>query len=191
MKKIVLASASPRRKNILKSLGLEFTVEPVNFDEEAVEADTPIEKCIKIARGKAQEALKKNYSGFIIAADTLIFKDTVIFGKPKNKTEAEEMLKFYSNTYHNVITAISCIDVLSGKIYEETSITKVYFKDLTDEEINGYIKTNEWQDAAGGYKIQEKASLLINKIDGSFSGVEGLPIHILYKILTSAGFDLL
>ncbi|AGT44676.1 Maf family protein [Treponema pedis] len=198
--KLFLASNSPRRKEILKSLNLEFSVSVSDFDESSIIEENPIKRCVLIAKGKAEAvSLKLKNNGtdaFIIAADTLIYKNNgscgkTVFGKPKSLIEAEAMLTSYSGKFHNVITAVYCIDSLCGKEYKRVNISKVFFKKLEPEEITSYLKTNEWRDAAGGYKIQGAASLFIKKIEGSYSGVMGLPICDLYEIFKKAGISVL
>jgi len=187
---IILASNSPRRKKFLSSFGLEFSVYASNFDETSVTEKEPIERCILTARGKAKTAYH-HFSGtctenFIIAADTLVFNKTNIFGKPENKDAARNMLISYSGVSHNVVTAVCCIDT-DGKLYERHTVSMVFFKTLSDAELDAYIRTDEWKDAAGGYKLQGIASLFIKKIEGSYTGIVGLPMYELYEILTEAG----
>ena len=198
MYKIILASKSPRRKEILSSLGLKFEVTDSGFDESSVTEKDPIKLCKLIAENKAKKTAefltRQNLADkefLILAADTLIFNEKDIFGKPKNSEEAEKMLRTFSGTYHTVITAIYIIDFAARKTYENHSLSNVFFKKLSDKEISVYLKTMEWQDAAGGYKIQEKAGLFIEKIEGSHSGIIGLPINLLYCMLKEAGLDIL
>ncbi|UTC75542.1 septum formation protein Maf [Treponema sp. OMZ 792] len=200
MKELILASASPRRKEILDSLGVLFCIKTSNFDESSINETDPVKKCILTARGKAESLFKtfpqsESPQKLILAADTLIFTENavapntkIIFGKPKNKTEAEMMLKSHSGRSHFVVSAICLLDCETGLISEKQNISKVFFKPLSDEEISAYIKTKEWKDAAGGYKIQGKASLFIDKIEGSYTGIVGLPVRELYELLSEKGF---
>lgn len=187
---IILASNSPRRKEILNSIGVNFSVYASGFDEMSVTEKAPVERCIAIARGKAKTAYRyfseKHNNNFIIAADTLVFNKTGIFGKPENEDAARNMLITYSGVPHNVVTAICCIDA-GGTFYERQSISTVLFKTLSAAELDAYIQTDEWKDAAGGYKLQGMASLFIKKIAGSHTGIVGLPLYELYEILTEAG----
>ncbi|UTC67475.1 MULTISPECIES: Maf family protein [unclassified Treponema] len=202
MKELILASASPRRKEILDSLGVLFCVNASNFDESSITEKDPIKKCILTARGKAESLFKVLKQGndynpqkLILAADTLVFAENttipnekIIFGKPKNKKEAEMMLKSHSGSVHFVVSAICLLDCETGRISEKQNISKVFFKPLSDEEISAYLKTEEWNDAAGGYKIQGKASFFIEKIEGSYTGIVGLPVRELYELLSEKVF---
>ncbi|UTC78657.1 septum formation protein Maf [Treponema sp. OMZ 799] len=202
MKELILASASPGRKEILDSLGVLFCIKTSNFDESSINEKDPVKKCILTARGKAQSLFKvlqqnegPGTQKLILAADTLIFTENavapntkIIFGKPKNEKEAEMMLKSHSGSSHFVVSAICLLDCETGLISEKQNISKVFFKPLSDEEISAYIKTKEWKDAAGGYKIQGKASLFIDKIEGSYTGIVGLPVRELYELLFEKGF---
>lgn len=198
MTHIVLASASPRRKAILKSLHLEFETFISSFDEKSVQIKEAEPLCTETARQKAKTAamaFTKQNPGkkdvLIIAADTLVFKNSAVFGKPASRDEARQMLLSHSGKTHNVITAMCALHLADCKCYEEKNISRVFFKQLTHEEIEGYLQTEEWKDAAGGYKIQGKASLFIEKIEGSYSGIVGLPIHSLYAILKKADIGVL
>lgn len=204
MKELILASASPRRKEILGSLGVLFCIKPSNFDESSITEKDPIKKCILTARGKAQDLFKvlQQNDGFdsqklILAADTLVFtggtafpNKKLIFGKPTNEEEAEMMLKSHSGAVHFAVSAICLLDCETGRITEKHSVSKVFFKKLLDGEISSYIKTGEWKDAVGAYKIQGKASFFIDKIEGSYTGIVGLPIREVYELLTQNGFQL-
>lgn len=160
------------------------------FDEASVNGKDPIECCILTARGKAKTAYqhfsRQHSEYFIIAADTLVFNKTSIFGKPENEDNARKMLISYSGIPHNVVTAVCCIGA-DGTLYERHTISTVLFKELSAAELDAYIRTGEWKDAAGGYKLQGTASLFIKKIEGSYTGIVGLPIYELYEILTEAG----
>ncbi|UTY31374.1 Maf family protein [Treponema putidum] len=205
MKELILASASPRRKEILDSLGVLFYIKPSNFDESLITEKDPVKKCILTAHCKAESLFKtlprtadNNLNKLILAADTLVFAiDTeipnkkIIFGKPKTEKEAEMMLKSHSGSAHFVVSAICLLDCKTGQVNEKHNISKVFFKKLSDKEISAYIKTEEWKDAAGAYKIQGKASFFIEKIEGSYTGIVGLPIKELYEILNEKGFSIL
>ena len=203
MKELILASASPRRKEILDSLGVLFSVEISNFDESSITEKDPVKRCILTARGKAENLFKtlpqnEGSQKLILAADTLVFAENtafpnekIIFGKPKNEKEAEMMLKNHSGSVHFVVSAICLLDCKIGQISEKHSVSKVFFKKLSDKEISAYLKTEEWKDAAGAYKIQGKASFFIEKIEGSYTGIVGLPVRELYEILNKTEFRIL
>ncbi len=200
MKKIILASNSPRRKEILSSLKLDFTVKAPNFDETSINESVPKELCRKIARGKALSVLEilkkpdceiqKNIeNSIILAADTLVFSGDKVFGKPKDELEARAMLKSLSGSKHSVVTAICCIDFASENILERQALSYVYFKEMSSGELNFYLSTGEWNGVAGAYKIQDRAAFFIERIEGSYSNIVGLPIHELYEVLCILGFE--
>ena len=203
MKELILASASPRRKEILDSLGVLFCIKRPNFDESSIIEKDPVKKCILTARAKAESLFKTLPQNevshkLILAADTLVFaentalpNENIAFGKPKNEKEAEMMLKSHSGSVHFVVSAICLLDCKTGQINEKHSVSKVFFKPISDKEISAYLKTGEWKDAAGGYKIQGKASFFIEKIEGSYTGIVGLPVRELYEILNENGFRIL
>lgn len=185
MLSLILASASPRRKEILKSLGIDFSVVCPSFDEKSVKEKNPINLSRILALKKAECVAKseKVFSALVLAADTLVFSERNVFGKPASVMEAGKMLTELSGSVHSAVTSICCINTVSKKISERSCVSKVYFKTLAKREIDFYLKTNEWKDAAGAYKIQGAASCFIEKIEGSFSGIMGLPLFELYSVL--------
>lgn len=185
MLSLFLASSSPRRKEILESAGIGFSVISHSFDESSVLEQDPVKLSRLLALKKAESAVcgNKMLSGLILGADTLVFCGDNVYGKPYSVQSAERMLKSHSGNMHCVVSSICCINTVSKEISERTSISRVYFKKLSSEEIRFYLKTNEWHDAAGGYKIQGAASCFIEKIEGSYSGIVGLPLFELYSVL--------
>lgn len=187
MLSLVLASTSPRRKDILKSLGINFYEIPPSFNESLVmdiEKD-PVKLSAILALKKAESVVldKPNLSALVLGADTLVFSETSIFGKPASLFDAKQMLEQHSGRMHKVVSSICCINTVTKKISKRSSISKIYFKKLSVKEIGSYLKTDEWRDAAGGYKIQGKASFFIKKIEGSYSAIVGLPVFELYSVL--------
>lgn len=187
---ILLASASPRRKEILTRLGLPFEVKPADIDERISVADP---------RGAAEElALKKvkasrkaaGLSGFRwhLAADTIVTAEGKMLGKPEDEKEAKGFLRMLSGKKHEVITALSFLDTGSGSIITLSDSSIVWFAPLGEKDIDWYIGTGEWEGAAGGYRIQEKGECLVEKIEGSFSNIVGLPIRLFFSILLAAGY---
>lgn len=171
-KKLILASKSPRRRGFFDMLGLDYTATAPDIDESADPALSPREYVEQLAKDKAL-AIDEN-DAFIIAADTVVVQNGVILGKPKDKNDAEAMLRSYSGSSHEVITGFAIRH--GGKIVCSSTLTKVYFKNLTDEQIISYINTDEPYDKAGGYGIQGIAGLFIYKIDGDYNNVVGLPL---------------
>lgn len=186
---MILASASPRRKEILENFGFSFKTVVKNVDETS-NKDTVKEKIMEIARKKAIAVAKDFPNENVIGADTMVVINNRILGKPHNRQEAFEMLKSLSGKNHEVITAFSFINLEKNITYCDYEITKVYFKNLTDEEINWYIKTNEPMDKAGAYGIQGKGAFFVEKIEGDFFSVMGFPLGKFVRFLSESGFDL-
>ncbi len=189
MSKLVLASTSPRRKEILQSLKLDFSVFKPVFDENSVKEQEPVELCKKIAKGKALSACSVFDKALIFSADTLVFCGDCIFGKPKTRIEAKEMLLALSGAEHRVVTALCCIDCKTGRIVERQSISRVWFKKMSSAELDFYLDTEEWKGVAGAYRIQERGAFFIKRIEGSYSNIVGLPIDELYEILKNFDFS--
>lgn len=189
MKTIILASKSVDRKELLKCMKLPFKVLITNVDEESYKAKItdPIELVKQIAKAKALSAkdilTKKNKKSVIIAADTIIEFNGEIIGKAKNEKHAFQILKKLSGNTHNLITGFAITELNNSKLIVDYDITAVRFLNLSDDDIGGYIKSDEWRGRAGAYSIRERASLFIDSIKGSVSNVIGLPMHKIYKIL--------
>lgn len=186
-KKLILASTSPRRKKILTKFGFEFEIQEPKINENKIlrklNGNKPYKVVTLLAQEKAKSVLSNFKKGTVIGADTIVVFGQEIIGKPKSKRHAVEILKKLSNSTHFVITAISLIDVETGKsvISYDTSI--VTFRKLKIKQINDYINTNHILDKAGAYAIQEGADPFIKKIKGSYYNVVGFPIEKFKKIL--------
>lgn len=192
MAKFVLASASPRRADILKKLGIDFEVIPSSFDENSNIKD--VRELVKyLAVGKAKDVMSKTNAAdvIIIGADTVVYFDNKIIGKPKSEEEAFQILKMLNNKKHEVLTGICVIDKKNNKIITDYEVTSVFFNDLSDEEILSYIKTKEPFDKAGAYGIQGFGSLLVKRIEGCYFNVVGMPVTKLYMILKKMGVNLM
>jgi len=183
MKKIILASKSPRRKQLLKSIKLKFEVVVSDFNEDLIVEKNPKKLVEKISKQKAKTVAKKHKNAIIIAADTTVVLDGGIIGKPGSKKDAIEILKKLSNRSHEVITGFTVLDSKTKKIVTKSVVSKVYFKKLTEKEILAYIKTGEPMDKAGAYGVQDRAGAFIEKIEGDFFNVVGLPIFNVCKAL--------
>jgi len=179
--KVILASASPRRQELLKNIFPLFTVCPSKAEEIIPESLDVFDAPEYLARLKAFDIAKDNTSALIIAADTAVIIGDEILGKPKDKTDAFKMISKLSGKTHYVVTG--CALVKNGIIKSFSQKTAVTFYKLTENEILSYIDTNEPYDKAGAYGIQGKASLLVEKIDGDYFNVVGLPIAKLYREL--------
>jgi len=192
MKKLILASASPRRKDLLKTLGLEFDIIPSNV-EENIEG-IPFSNALieELALSKAQDvASKADNSSVVIGADTVVVVDSVILGKPKDEQDAAKMLKMLSGRTHSVVSGIAVVDKSSGKILTDSVESLVTFRDLDDEEINNYIKTGEPLDKAGAYAIQGYASIFVSFIKGDCNNIIGLSTYKLAEMLKEVDIKVL
>lgn len=178
----LLASASPRRKEILEMVGAKVRVCPSKVKE--MEFPSPTETAVKNAERKALSVRDKVRQGeIILAADTVVYMGNLILGKPSNEKEAVEFLKLLSSNYHTVITGFALI-LPNGRLISAFEKTKVKFKRMTIDEISWYVKTGEPMDKAGAYGIQGIGSVFIERIEGDYFNVMGLPIGKIYDILT-------
>ena len=187
-RKIVLASASPRRSQLLKQMSLDFEVKVSNFNEDIIYNENPEQYVLELAEGKAKEIAKINdYSShIIISADTTVYFNNKYLNKPANPEEAKFMLQSLSNNWHKVYTGICVIDNINNIIKKDCSITNVKFRELNNTEIDYYINTGSPMDKAGSYGIQDDfGALFVEKIEGDYYNVVGLPIVKLYNILIS------
>lgn len=188
--KLILASASPRRKELLKILGLNFEIIP-SMVEEKIIGKEPTLIATSLAEQKAQDVAKRVEEGIVIGADTIVALEGTILGKPESKEEAVRMLSMLSGKEHHVITGIALIDVVTKKTLVDYELTKVFFRDLTAEEIENYVRTNEGLDKAGAYAIQGIGSILVKGIEGCYFNVVGLPLTKIYLLLQKFGIDIL
>lgn len=186
---MILASASPRRKEILENFGFSFKTIVKNIDETSDKTHAE-EKILEIAEKKAKAVAIDFPNENVVGADTVVVIDGKILGKPKNEKEAFSMLKSLSGRSHEVITAFSFININKNISYGDYEITKVYFKNLTDNEINWYINTKEPMDKAGAYGIQGKGAFFVEKIEGDFFSVMGFPLGKFVRFLNKTGFNL-
>ncbi len=181
--RFILASNSPRRKELLSNLGVSFTVCASDVDETLEKAVAPHEEAKRLALRKAQDiAAGINEAAIVIAADTIVVSDEIL-GKPTDEIEAYQMLRALSGKAHQVITGIAVIDAATGKEAVDYSETKVFFKALSDQEINSYIASGEPMDKAGAYGIQGKAALFVERIEGDYYNVVGMPLYRLEELL--------
>jgi len=191
IKTIILASASPRRKEILEKTGLKFRVDESLYEEKMMPGMKPRELVRFLSREKAGDVARRHSDAIVIAADTIIVFRGRIFGKPLNRDHAKEMLKALSGNVHSVITGFTIIDAACGKELTGSAETKVFFKRLSDEDIEAYIGSGEPMDKAGAYGIQGLGAVLVKKIEGDFFNVMGLPLYTLAENLKKFGVSVL
>ncbi|MBF0275437.1 MAG: septum formation protein Maf [Nitrospinae bacterium] len=187
----ILASSSPRRKEILESIGLEFTIIPSDFDESTLNISEPEEFCRIAATEKAKAVAKTVHEGFfpkwILASDTIVYSEKrhKIYGKPQSKENALEILRELCGEEHQVMTSVCLLNRLNPLEHEVIVVkTGVLFNDYPDEILKNYINTGEPMDKAGSYGIQGKGLFLVKEIHGSFTNVIGLPLNETLQLLS-------
>lgn len=195
MEPIILASASPRRQEILSNLNIPFKIMFPDVDETLPE-DISLENAPEyFATKKVQSVIKmfppEQTLPWILGADTAIIYKNKLYGKPENAAEAEEFLKVFSGYTHQVISALALFNGKLNYLDTRVSVNQVTFKKLTDKEIQWYLDTDEWHGVAGGYRVQGKAQLFINNIKGSFSSIMGLSISDFYEIMQAHNYSII
>jgi septum formation protein len=190
-KSIILASASQRRKEILAKTGLKFRVDESNYKENLDHGIKPRELAKFLSREKARDVARRHSNALVIAADTIVVLRGRLLGKPRNKEHAREMLKALSGKEHSVITGFTIIDTAVKKELSVSVESKVFFRRLSEDEIEAYIRSGEPFDKAGSYGVQGLGALLIKKIDGDFFNVMGLPLNVLAGSLKKFGVNIL
>lgn len=181
---IFLASKSPRRRVLLKQIGLKFKSFMVELDEEILDGEHPIKTVKRLSQEKMNLAIKKVHRGIIITADTIVVIDKEVIGKPRTKKEAKEILTKLSGRTHNVYTGYSIKNLINGGTITDYSRTSVTFRNLTKSEIDKYVKSGSPMDKAGAYGIQDDfGAVFISDIKGCYYNVVGLPLSKVYTSL--------
>ncbi len=181
--KLILASASPRRAELLRQSGIPFQVVIPDVSEDLAGSLQPHDLVVRLALRKALAVAERFNQGFIIAADTIVFLRGTIMGKPVDQDDARRMLRLLSGGKHEVLTGIALVDAVTGRSETAVSITGVWLKDLTESEIDFYVATGEPLDKAGAYGIQGLAAVFVEKIEGCYFNVVGLPLNLLYNLM--------
>lgn len=189
---IVLASSSPRRKELLERMGVIFTVDPSTC-EEIITDTSPARVVLSLSHQKASDVANRYENALIIGADTIVSKDNQILGKPKDREDAFRMLQLLQGDTHQAYTGVTVINKQrrESKEYSFYSASDVSFYSMTEEQIYSYINSGEPMDKAGAYGIQGKSAIFIKEIKGDYNTIVGLPIAMLYQTLLSEGIDLL
>jgi len=192
---LVLASASPRRQELLRNAGIAFVVQPADIDERLLPGEAPQPYCERLAREKALAVFQSRPHDHVLGADTIVVVDNHILGKPRDHDDAARMLHMLSSRTHTVITGV-CLIAPEGEVPGEDSNIKtnsvstlVTMTELSDAEIRNYIATGESMDKAGAYAIQGIASRWIPRIEGDYSNGVGLPIALVYSMLKIGGVE--
>lgn len=182
---IVLASSSPRRHRLLEMLGIDHIVDPADI-EEAVDSEVPAESlAVRLAREKALAVAERHPGQVVLSADTLVVLDSEILGKPSSASEAESMIRRLAGREHRVVTAVAVAK--DGQIWDRCDVTKVWFRSLSEEEISAYVATGESLDKAGSYGVQGYGAVLVDRIEGDYFGVMGLPVRLVVELLEVVG----
>ena len=180
---IILASASPRRAEILRTAGWPFAAFPVDIDESRRPAEDAISYVERLAREKAEAAAARSEGSMIVAADTTVTIDQHILEKPAGEKDAVRMLQLLNNRWHTVLTGLALFDRRQSKTIIAHEATEVKFAAISDEEIQWYVATGEPMDKAGGYAIQGLGARLIEEIRGDYFNIVGLPLRLLYELI--------
>ena len=191
MEKIILASTSPRRKELLQKLNLRFKAVNSDYEEDMNSKLKPLELAKYLSRGKAKAVAKQYKKHVIIAADTFIVLKDEPLGKPHTAPQAKKMLAKISGKPLLVITGFTIIDTANNKTMSKAVETKVYIKKLSNREINSYVKSNEPLDKAGAFAIQGLGAVIVRKIEGDYFNVMGLPLNALSEALKKFGIHIL
>ena len=183
--RLVLASRSPRRVDLLSRAGYRFDVEPADIDESRFAGETPRELVLRLARGKAAAVAPRHPGAIVLGADTLVVVDGVVLGKPDDDADAARMLRRLSGRAHEVLTGVALRAGRRG--CDGVQSTRVVFRALSRDDVAWYVAAGESADKAGGYSIQGRASRFVTRIEGSYTNVVGLPIELVDGLLDELG----
>ncbi len=190
-KKIILASSSDRRKELLTRLGIKYTAMASKIDEDGYDYEHPDKLVQELSLAKASNVANVVENDLIIAADTVVAHHNKILGKPEDEEDAKRMLQLLENDKHKVFTGLALISADDEMHFLDYDVTEVFMRKVGKEEIERYIKTGEPMDKAGSYGIQGKGGIFVNKIVGSYFTVMGLPIHLLSMALKSFSIEII
>jgi septum formation protein len=185
--RLILASASPRRKEILLALGLDFESRPAEVEEGVRPGESAFDAAERLAREKAAAVATPEGDALVVAADTLVVLDGEALGKPRDRREAEAMLRRLQGRRHQVVTGVAV--AAGGKLFSGRETTTVVFAPMSEEEIRAYAATGEPRDKAGAYAVQGIGGLFVERVEGSPSNVVGLPVRLLARLLAEAGLS--
>lgn len=183
---LVLASASPRRADLLRGLGIPFEPRPVTVVEDILEGEAPRTATVRLAAMKAKGAVRDREDVLVLAADTLVVLDEEALGKPRDREEARRMLRRLSGRTHEVVTGVVVLRSRDDEIFAGWECTRVTFRSLRDSDVEILVESGEAMDKAGGYGIQGLAALVVDSVQGDYSNVVGLPLGLLQYLLGKA-----
>jgi septum formation protein len=182
-KRLILASSSPRRAQLLKLIGLEFEIIDSKFNERDEVYTIPEVHVLELAEKKARKVAENINDAIIVGADTIVVLNNHMLGKPRTANEAREMLRTLSGKTHTVYTGLAIVDKPSEEMVSDYQRTRVTFRELNDREIEQYVKTKNPMDKAGAYGIQDQSAVFVSKIEGCFYNVMGFPLAKFYQTL--------
>lgn len=191
MQRLILASSSPRRKILLEQLGVQFEIVTSSISEKVDKNLIPEEVAKSLAYQKAYDVASKMNSGLILGLDTIVVIDNNILGKPKDSSDIYNMLEQLSGKVHQVITGVCLINATDKSFLLDSDVSYIKMRDISRDEIGQYIKSEEPFEKAGSYAIQGLGAVFVEDIKGSYSGIVGLPIFKVYKMLKHYGIDVL
>ena len=183
---LILASASPRRQELLREAEIAFAVHPAHINEDQHAGEPPLQYALRLAREKAQAIARQYPQSYVLGADTIVVIDNEVLGKPRDAEDAARMLRKLSGREHQVTTAVSLVKP-GGKTETRSSTTQVFFREIAENEIQQYIAGGEPMDKAGAYAIQGGASRFADRIVGEYSNVVGLPLSLVTEMLRKSG----
>ena len=181
--RLILASQSPRRAQLLKLVGFELEIIPSHFDEDRITENEPAKHVQVLSFEKAKSVAEKASNGVIIGADTIVVLDGEILGKPGDETEARSMLRSLSGRFHEVYTGFTLLENPGGRSVSDFEKTRVHFRELADWEIDRYVATQSPMDKAGAYGIQDQSAVFADRIEGCFYNVVGFPLSKFYSAM--------
>jgi septum formation protein len=185
--RVVLASSSPRRRELLTLIGIPHTVSPADIDETPFPGEEPRPHAERLARGKARVVAEREPNAIVIAADTIVVVDGDILGKPRDEAEAAGMLRRLSSRQHLVLTAVAVAQ--DGAVVSDVEAVDVTFRALSDADITRYIATREPMDKAGAYGIQGFGATIVTRIDGDYFAVMGLALGLMVRLMARVGVE--
>lgn len=191
VKKLILASSSPRRAELMKQIGLNFEIKVSSVDEALLPGLSPPELVERLAESKAAAVARELNDGIVIGADTVVVWREQVLGKPLSEAEAFDMLSKLQGGVHEVFTGVALIDARSGKVLVSHEKTRVFFRAVEEEEISRYVASGEPFDKAGAYGVQGLAAIFIRRLEGCYTNVVGLPLARLSVMLKDFGFKVL
>lgn len=179
---LVLASSSPRRAEILRGVGWTFEARAADLDETRAAGEQPVAYVERLARQKAEAVAAERLFGLVLGADTVVVVDGRVLGKPRDESDARDMLRLLGGREHEVLTGVALVRVESGRALVAHERTRVRFGALSEAEIDWYVETGEPSDKAGAYAIQGRAALFVEAVEGDYWNIVGLPIRLIYKM---------